>query len=486
MNKWIILALVGFFSANAVQAESFYVPGEVIVKFKDGATRERAAMNTLYKKAGVEKVRRYRDVMKGFEVLTLKSDVKVKDAIENLKTDSAVEYAQPNYYLYSIPMNGRAHPADVRAQEDWGDIIDIILPIICSIIELPGCEGGGGSTPKERPELQPAPAETNPAIADPDLAKVWGVEKVGSPEVWKTHKGSKDMVVAVIDTGIDYNHEDLSFNMWRNPNPTNKDIVGFDFTHNDGLPYDDQMHGTHVAGTIGAVGGNGKGIVGVNQRVSLMALKFLTAQGSGTTADAIKAIDYAISNGAKIMNNSWGGKPDPAGSDKAENQALEDAVIRSEKAGVLFVAAAGNGNEFGMGEDNDKVTIFPAGYKTANLIAVAASDKSDKLTGFSNYGKKSVHLAAPGDVIWSTLPEGKYGDHINQMGMDAPISGTSMACPHVAGAAALVWSANPTWDYKKVKAALLDNVDPVSALSAKTVTGGRLNVLKAFQSKERP
>lgn len=480
MKKWTFLALVGMISASAVQAAGYYVPGELIVKYKDGAVRERAAMNTLYKNVGVEKVRRYRDVMKGFEVVTLRTDVKMGDAIKNLEKNKVVEYAQPNYYLYATPMNGRSHQWDVAPQIDLGEIIGIIGCMLFPDLLGPLCDEGG-STPVQRPEVDPAPAETNPAVADPDSAKVWGVHKIGSGDVWKTHKGSKDMIVAVIDTGVDYNHEDLSFNMWRNPNPANKDIVGFDFVHNDGLPYDDQMHGTHVAGTIGATGGNGKGIVGVNQRVSIMALKFLTAEGSGTTADAIKAIDYAIANGAKVLNNSWGGKPDPSGSDAAENKALEDAVNRTEKAGVLFVAAAGNGNEFGIGENNDTVKVFPAGYTTANMISVAATDKNDKLTGFSNYGKKTVHLAAPGDVIWSTLPGGKYGDTINQMGMDAPISGTSMACPHVAGAAALVWSHNPTWDYKQVKAALLNNVDQVTGLSAKTVSGGRLNVAKAFQ-----
>ena len=144
------------------------------------------------------------------------------------------------------------------------------------------------------------------------------------------------MVVAVIDTGIDYNHEDLSFNVWRNPNPTKGDVVGFDFIHNDGIPYDDQGHGSHCAGTIGAVGGNGVGVSGVNQRVSIMGVKFLSAEGSGTTEGAIQAIDYAVEHGAKVLSNSWGGPSD------GSNNALQDSIKRAQDKGVLFIAAAGN------------------------------------------------------------------------------------------------------------------------------------------------
>lgn len=301
-------------------------------------------------------------------------------------------------------------------------------------------------------------------MADPELSKAYGLGKIGAPEAWKTWQGSKDMIVAVIDTGIDYNHEDLAFNVWRNPNPTKNDIVGFDFVHNDGLPFDDNQHGTHTSGTVGAVGGNGKGVSGVAPKVSIMALKFLSGEGSGTTADAIRAIDYAIEHGAKVLSNSWGGKGDDG------NQALKDSIERARAKDVLFVAAAGND-----GTDNDgRDPSFPAAFDNDNLISVAATDASDQMAFFSNYGAKTTHVAAPGVNIYSTVPGNKY----------AQLSGTSMACPHVAGAAALIWSKNPTWNYKKVKEVLMKTVDPLPSLKGKTVTGGRINVLKALSTMD--
>ena len=303
-----------------------------------------------------------------------------------------------------------------------------------------------------------------PPVADPDLSKAYGISKIGSVEAWNEHKGTKEMVVAVIDTGVDYNHEDLGFNMWRNPSPTQNDVVGFDFVHNDGLPFDDNEHGSHCSGTIGGVGGNGKGVSGVSQRVSIMGLKFLSGQGSGTTADAIKAIDYAVSHGAKVLSNSWGGKGDDG------NQALFDAIERAKAKDVLFIAAAGNDGTNNDGNDPS----YPAAFTNDNMISVAATDKDDKMAFFSNFGPKTTHLAAPGVNVYSTVPGNKY----------ASLSGTSMAAPHVAGAAALLWSKNPTWNYKKVKDVLLKSTDSVSTLQGKVATGGRLNILKALRSTD--
>ena len=220
----------------------------------------------------------------------------------------------------------------------------------------PGCQDGGGGNnpaptpdpgptnpPANRPELGALPADIDPPVADPDLDKAYGLAKIGATEAWKSFRGSKDFIVADIDTGIDYNHEDLSFNLWRQKDEKGKEFVGYDFVHNDNLPFDDNEHGTHTAGTIGAVGGNGKGVSGVAQRVSLMAVKFLSGEGSGTTTDAIRAIDYAIQHGAKVLSNSWGGKGDD------NNAALKDAIERAKAKDVLFVAAAGND-----GTDNDE------------------------------------------------------------------------------------------------------------------------------------
>jgi subtilisin family serine protease len=448
--------LVLVFATSAMAAD--FRAGEVIVKFKDGAAQSRKAMEALYDAAGVKSVKRFAKAAPGLEHLTLLETVKVQDAIAALEKSDAVEYAQPNYLLHAFPIQEAAETESVPCR-------------IPGVNWPPGCEssGTGPIQPGPRPELKPAPAEVTPPQADPSISLAYGLQKIGAVQAWKEWAGSKQLIVADIDTGIDYNHEDLSFNLWRNPNPGPKnDVVGYNFIHNDGLPYDDNQHGTHTAGTIGAVGGNGKGVAGVAQRVSLMTLKFLSAKGEGDTMGAIKSIDYAVAHGAKILNNSWGGPAD------GDNRALSDAIERANQKGVLFVAAAGNGDQFGRPQNNDVKPTYPAAFRHANMLTVAATDSADKMASFSNYGKTSVHLAAPGVKVHSTTPGNKY----------QAFSGTSMACPHVVGAAALVWSKNPTWSMAQVKDALLKSVDPIPALKGKTVTGGRLNVLKALRSTE--
>jgi subtilisin family serine protease len=450
----VLSILVGIAASAALGSE--FRSGEVIVKYKSGTVRTRLGMNSLYMAAGVKSVHRF----SGIEHLVLADNIKVEDAIAALKKNPDVEYAEPNYIIHLQPV----HKAiEVRSLQ--------ILDTPCTVggVWPPGCTNSPQAG--DRPALLPAPADVDPPVADPDLAQAWGLGKIGATEAWNTFRGSKDFIVADIDTGIDYNHEDLQFNVWRNPNPSDKgDIAGYDFVHDDGLPFDDQGHGTHTAGTIGAVGGNGVGISGVSQRVSLMALKFLDAQGSGDMAGAVKAIDYAIAHGAKVLSNSWGGPKDSAG------QSLQDAVNRANAAGVLFVAAAGNGDQFGNGQNNDDPSqaAFPAGYNTDGMIAVAATDTNDQLASFSNYGATTVHLAAPGVDVYSTVPGNKYQKD----------SGTSMACPHVSGAAALLWAANPSWDAAKVKAVLMSSADKLDSLTGKTVTGGRLNLLNALRSRE--
>jgi len=478
-RKMAAIAVLVFAVSSAALASAEFKDGEVIVKYRAGVVRPREAMNLLYDAAGVRAVRHFRGTMKGFEHVVLEDSVKVQDAIAEFEKNPMVEYAQPNYVI-------RISPADLqgemKAPPPLGGIPcipGINIPgcdpnakwpcLIPGIPFPPGCDdsgggggGGGNPPPNTRPDLQPAPPETVPPMDDPDNAKAYGLTKVGAVDSWPTHRGDKQMVVAVIDTGIDYNHEDLSFNVWRNPSPTKNDIAGYDFIHDDGLPFDDQGHGTHCAGTIGAVGGNGKGISGVSQRVSIMGLKFLSAEGNGTTEGAIKAIDYAVEKGAKVLSNSWGG---PRG---AENKALYDSIERAKARGVLFIAAAGND---GKNNDNPNEASYPAGFDNENLVSVAATDKDDRMAFFSNYGQKTVHVGAPGVNIYSLAPGNGY----------ATMSGTSMACPHVAGAAALLWSKNPTWDYKQVKDALMNTVDQVQSLAGKTVTGGRINVFKALQ-----
>lgn len=480
----LILALV---ATNSVFGAEFK-PGEVIVKYKSGVIRARSEVNALYNSIGVKAVHHYSGSMAGFEHLVLDESAKVEDALNVLAVNNSVEYAQPNYILRALPiqlpnqlgledLSGEHHVA--KGTPCWFPGIE--FPPGCDNSATPGGPGtpptdpdnpddpsnpnipdpSQPGSPSTRPNLKTPPLEVLPAIVDPQLAKTYGLGKIHAIEAWEVSKGSKDVIVADIDTGIDYNHEDLAFNIWRNPKPSDKnDIVGFDFVHNDGLPFDDNEHGTHTAGTIGAVGGNGIGISGVNQRVSLMSLKFLSGDGSGTTADAIRAIDYAITHGAKVLSNSWGGKGDP------DNQVLRDAIDRAKNKDVLFIAAAGNDGADNDGSDAD----YPAAFDNDNLIAVAATDEKDSLAYFSNYGKKSTHLAAPGVNIYSTIPGGKY----------ASLSGTSMACPHVAGAAALLWSIHPSWNYKKVKDVLMKTVDKLPALANKTISGGRMNILKAL------
>jgi subtilisin family serine protease/subtilisin-like proprotein convertase family protein len=330
-------------------------------------------------------------------------------------------------------------------------------------------------------------AEPDAALAaeaipnDGSFPELWGLHNTGqsggtadadidAPEAWDLTTGSADVVVAVIDTGLDYAHPDLAANVWTNPGevPGNgidddgnglvDDVHGFDFAHGDGDPMDDNGHGTHVAGTIAAVGNNGQGITGVNWNGSVMALKFLDALGNGFTSSAVLSLNYVtmmrsqFGVNVRVTNNSWGGG--------GYSQALYNAIQASGQAGMLFVAATGN-----EGIDADQQPHYPSTYDLPNVLAVAATDRHDGLASFSNYGAASVDLAAPGVSIYSTLPDGGYGSY----------SGTSMATPHVSGVAALAWSAVPEESVEQVRSAILEGVDPVASLSGKVAAGGRLN-----------
>ena len=304
---------------------------------------------------------------------------------------------------------------------------------------------------------------------DPSWPQLWGMETVQAPAAWQTSTGSRDIVVAVIDSGIDYTHEDLAGQMWVNPdedpstpgdddnNGWRNDVHGIDCANDDADPADDVGHGTHVAGTIGAAANNQRGVVGVAWDVKLMALKFLGADGVGYASDAIQCLYYAIEEGAHITNNSWGGTN--------FSRTLHDAISYAGTRGQLFVTSAGND-----GTDSDSVAHYPSGYDLDNVVSVAASDRDDQLAPFSNYGAGSVDLTAPGVGILSTVPGGY-----------ASYSGTSMAAPHVAGAAALVLAADPTLgsDVFALRSALLDNTDPIGSLAGKVATGGRLNVARS-------
>jgi thermitase len=358
----------------------------------------------------------------------------------------------------------------------------------------------------EKPDIQSAPT-TSTTGADPSLNNAWGMPYIGADTAWGKTKEGEGIVVAVTDSGVDYNHEDLIANMWRNPNeiPGNgidddhngyiDDVVGWDFTANDNKPYDvtasifqimlsggNPGHGTHVSGVIGAVHNNGKGTSGVAPKVKIMALRFINETGEGDSAAAIKAIDYAIANGAKIINASWGSE----GEDE-DSKALKEALQRAKDAGVIFVAAAGNGRVDqatgkGVGYDNDTddKPSYPATYDFDNIISVAANDSEGNLAEFSNFGKKTVDISAPGVKILSTVPGNKYQDTVIDLGsMKATWDGTSMATPFVVGSLAVIWSQNPTQSWTEVKKTLLSHVVSLSGLTDKVATGGHVSLNEA-------
>jgi len=307
---------------------------------------------------------------------------------------------------------------------------------------------------------------------------LWGLNQssdadVDAPEGWNIRSSAGSVVVAVIDTGIRYTHEDLAANMWINSgeiagngldddrNGVVDDVYGMDAYNNDGDPMDGDGHGTHCAGTIGGVGNNGIGVTGVAWGVKLMGCKFLSDTGSGTDSDAIRCIDYARSKGAKVLSNSWGGG--------GASTSVQAAIERCRSAGILFVAAAGNESN-----NNDSFASYPASYTSDNIVSVAATTKSDGLASFSNYGLVSVDLGAPGEGIYSTVSSSNNAY--------ATYSGTSMATPHVAGVLALMAAQFPTESYSSLITRLLNGTDKVASLAGKTKSGGRLNLAKALMA----
>lgn len=436
----VLMVLSSSISAQAAKdvagADEKYVQGEIVVKVKEGKTLGDDYKTKILKAEkiveGKVKNPKAEKAMKeaGLDRLYL---IKVKDAAETdlllrqLQSDSAVEYAEPNY--------------------------------IVSTALLPN---------------------------DPSFSKLWGLNNLGqtggkvdadidAPEAWEVQTGSKEILVAVIDTGVDYNHPDLLDNMWNNPgeipgdgidndgNGYVDDIYGCDFCNKDSNPMDDNNHGTHCAGTIGAVGNNGIGVVGVNHEVSIVAIKFLGQDGSGSSAGAAAAIAYATSLGVDVMSNSWGGG--------GYSSAIYDAIVAAENSGIIFVAAAGN-----SGSDNDVYHFYPSDYSIDNIISVAATDHNDNKAYFSNWGKTSVDIGAPGVNIYSTVLNGGYSS----------LSGTSMACPHVAGAAGLIKAQYPQSSVVEIKDRILMGSDPVPSMAEITVSGGRLNVANSIQIDPKP
>lgn len=317
------------------------------------------------------------------------------------------------------------------------------------------------------------------AIAnDPGTASQWSLAAASATQAWDVTTGSRNVVVAVLDSGIDLTHPDLVGNLWTNPgevagngldddnNGFVDDIHGWNFDTNNANLQDGYGHGTHVAGIIGATGNNGTGVTGLNWSVSIMTLRFQDDLGVGYAGDAIRAINYATmmrrDHGVNVVviNASWGGST-------GYSSLLETAIRDAGSVGITFVAAAGNG-----GADSDVAPRYPGGYDLPNVIAVGASDSTGTLAGFSNYGATSVDLVAPGTSIYSTLPRGQYGW----------LAGTSQAAPHVSGTVALLAAAKPGIPVAEVRSAILGSVDRLPALVGRVATGGRLNVFAALAS----
>jgi subtilisin family serine protease len=397
-----------------------FVPGEVIVKFipETDANSINSALSTL--SATVLETTQTLGILR----LAL-NEISVAEAIAIVNNDAAlvgtIEYIEPNF----IRQTTDTIPNDPLYNELYG-------------LNNTGQTGG---------------------TEDADI---------DAPQAWDNQTGN-NVVIGVIDTGVDYNHPDLNDNMWTNPGeiPDNgvdddgngfiDDFYGYDFVNEDSNPFDDNRHGTHVAGTIAAEGNNSIGVTGVNWDAQIMALKFLNAGGFGNDFDAIQAIEYAILNGAQLTNNSWGGG--------GFSLALQDAIAAARDAGQLFIAAAGNN-----GSNNDIFPFYPASYDLNNIISVAATNDRDQLAGFSNFGAISVDLGAPGVNILSTFPGNNYGF----------LSGTSMATPHVSGVVALILSENPELTPLEVKELILRTTDEIPALTGITVSDGRLNAFNAL------
>jgi hypothetical protein len=432
------VALAAVLSSAPVWAQPFElvegrkaVPNEVLVKFRPGVRIDAGSYVTR-----THDLREPRELNPAGLTRFRSGSKPVAQLVRELSADPDVEYAEPNYIVETQSTSASSMPNDPMFSLLWG-------------LRNTGQNGG----------LPLADIEAVPA--------------------WSVTTGTRSVVVGVVDTGIDYTHPDLVPNVWSAPaaftvqfGPNDKITCaagthGYDAISNTCNPMDQNGHGTHVSGTIGATGNNSAGVTGVNWAVSMMGLRFMDASGKGTVANAIRAIQFAIqakaalpnSAGIRVLSNSWGGS--------GNSQALLDAINQASTAGILFVAAAGND-----GANMDAMPSYPGAYRAANVLSVAATGNADELASFSNYGSTTVDLGAPGVNIASTYPNSSY----------ASMSGTSMATPHVAGAAALVLAACSSLDTAALRATLVRNVDAVGGLATRTVSGGRLNVYKAVSA----
>lgn len=288
---------------------------------------------------------------------------------------------------------------------------------------------------------------------------LWGLKTNSAPQAWDVLTSASNIVVAVLDTGVRYTHEDLAANMWTNPNDGGH---GWNAINANNDPSDSGTHGTMVTGVLGAVGNNGKGVCGVAWRLQIMAGACFNGSGIGNVSDVVTCLDYARTNGARIVNASWG---------FTNSLALSNAMVSLRDAGIIVVAACGN-----SGTNIDLAPTFPASYALDNIVSVASTSKADDLSSFSNFGLTNVDLAAPGEQIYSTFPatDGFYHNDV--------AGGTSYSAPYIAGACALLMAQYPSDNYQAIIARLLSATDPLPSLTGKCRTGGRLNLRKILRT----
>ena len=402
-----------------------YVKDELLIKFRDRVSRSKAIEVT--SQLGLATLENIGNT--GWQRVRLTNGIDPKRAAASLHLGSEIEFAQPNFYYHLLTT-----PNDPQ----WG------------------------------------------------TAGLYGLPKISAPAAWDLTTGSSAVVVANIDTGMRYTHEDLAANMWTNSaeiqgngvdddnNGFADDYHGYDFYYNDPDPIDENGHGTHVGGTIGAVGNNILGVVGVNWNVRIMAVKIYDADGFGTTsAMLVNAYNYVRMMkergiNIRVTNNSYAGCDEACGYD----QATKDALDAMGNAGILNVFAAGNN---GWNNDTVAAPAYPAAYTSPSILSVAASTSTDTRASFSNYGPVTVDIAAPGLVIQSTTATSNSAYGVK--------SGTSMAAPHVSGAAALLAAYNPALSAVSLKASLMNSVDPLTGWDATPIrTNGRLNVFNSLQN----
>lgn len=422
-----------------------HLPGEIIVRTKPGSElKEDGGIASDFGAKVLHEFDTQGGIFKNdggqFLHLKLPAGVTTEEAVAAMGKDDRVLFAVPNH-TYELPEFEKGN-----------------MP-----------QAGAESTDPTKPN-------------DPMMGQLFGLHNEGqtggkvnadidAPEAWQIHTGRTQAeggpLVAVIDTGVDYNHVDLAANMWTNPgevagdgidndgNGVVDDLHGYNAVNDNGDPMDRHGHGSHVAGTIGAVGNNAEGVVGVNQKANIMGVKIFSDDGRTNAAAIIRGIQYSTQMGARITNNSWGGGP--------ANEGIKEAFAQSP---AMHIVAAGNARN-----NNDVRPFYPANYELPNIISVAATDHNDQIARFSNYGANTVHIGAPGVDIVSTVPGDKYDSY----------SGTSMASPHVAGAATLLVSQYPEMSNSELRERLLGGTEQVDALKGKTTTGGRLNVNNAIQ-----